>query len=280
MQESYEEQYLKNLSKILNEGEEVLDRTGVGTFSLFEGLQVKHDLSTGFPLLTTKKIFWKSVVIELLWFLHGLTNIKYLKERKVSIWDAWADGDGELGPVYGKQWRCFEGVDQIKYLVEGIQKNPESRRLLLTAWNPAALSQSRLPPCHVLFQVVVRRGRLCGHLYQRSADYFLGKPFNIASYALLLSLLGHQSQLSVGDLIFTDGDSHVYLNHRTPIEEQLRRVPKTPPKLVIEGELDLVTMRINGEELDWVHFGTENTPSLINLLDYQPENYIHAPIAV
>lgn len=277
---SFERSYLNNLRRIVEEGEFVQDRTGVGTYSLFEGVQVKHDLSFGFPLLTTKKVFFRSVIVELLWFLRGLTNIGYLKERKVSIWDEWADSDGELGPIYGKQWRSFGGVDQVKYLIEGLQRDPKSRRLLLSAWNPADLPLSRLPPCHVLFQVAVREGRLHGHLYQRSADYFLGKPFNIASYALFLHLIAHQVKLPVGNLIFTDGDSHVYQNHLEQIRTQLTRIPTELPRLEINGEIDLISMKINGEDFDLNHFGNETAPALINLLSYTPQSFLAAPVAV
>ncbi|HEY9422930.1 MAG TPA: thymidylate synthase [Thermoanaerobaculia bacterium] len=229
--------YLQLLSRILDEGAEQKDRTGVGTLSVF-GHQMRFDLSKGFPLLTTKKLHIRSILIELLWFLKGDTNVRWLKENKVSIWDEWADDDGDLGPVYGKQWRRWQGpdgreIDQIAALVELIKRDPTSRRQIVTAWNPAENHLMALAPCHCLFQTQVAGGRLNLQLYQRSADVFLGVPFNIASYALLTHMLAQQCGLEPGIFVWTGGDCHLYLNHLEQAREQLSREPRPLPKLTL-----------------------------------------------
>ncbi|HEX8643760.1 MAG TPA: thymidylate synthase [Allosphingosinicella sp.] len=223
------------LRRILEEGVPQHDRTGTGTLSVF-GHQMRFDLSQGFPLLTTKKLHIRSILIELLWFLRGDTNIAWLKQNKVSIWDEWADEDGDLGPVYGKQWRDWEGpggsrFDQIAALIEMINANPGSRRQIVSAWNPADVPKMALPPCHLLFQTYVANGRLSLQLYQRSADVFLGVPFNIASYALLTHMLAQQCGLEPGTFVWTGGDCHLYLNHLEQAREQLSREPHPLPKL-------------------------------------------------
>ncbi|MFL6844557.1 MAG: thymidylate synthase [Allosphingosinicella sp.] len=229
--------YLQLLSRILDEGAEQKDRTGIGTLSVF-GHQMRFDLADGFPLLTTKKLHLRSILIELLWFLRGDTNIAWLKENRVSIWDEWADEAGDLGPVYGKQWRDWEGpdgrhVDQIANLIELIKRDPASRRQIVSAWNPAELDRMALAPCHCLFQTQVARGRLNLQLYQRSADAFLGVPFNIASYALLTHMLAQQCGLEPGVFVWTGGDCHLYSNHLDQARLQLTREPKPLPKLKI-----------------------------------------------
>jgi thymidylate synthase len=229
--------YLDLLEAILSRGDEKTDRTGTGTISLF-GWQSRYDLREGFPLLTTKKLHTKSIIHELVWFLRGDTNIAYLKENDVSIWDEWADENGDLGPVYGKQWRRWEApdgrsIDQIANLVEMIRSNPDSRRLLVSAWNPAEIEGMALPPCHSLFQFYVNKGRLSCQLYQRSADVFLGVPFNIASYALLTHMIAHVTDLEVGDFVHTMGDAHLYLDHRDAAREQLQRKPRPLPQLTL-----------------------------------------------
>ena len=223
-------QYLDLLRHVLEHGDEKADRTGTGTRSVF-GWQMRFDLAQGFPLLTTKKLHTRSIIHELLWFLRGDTNIAYLKENGVSIWDEWADAQGELGPVYGKQWRRWEApdgrsIDQIALLVEGLKSNPDSRRHIVSAWNPADIARMRLPPCHALFQFYVAGGRLSCQLYQRSADIFLGVPFNIASYALLTSMLAQVCGLRPGDFVHTLGDAHLYLNHLDQARLQLSRSPR------------------------------------------------------
>ncbi len=228
-------QYHDLLQRILDEGVKKSDRTGTGTLSVF-GHQMRFDLSQGFPLVTTKKLHLKSIVHELLWFIAGDTNIRYLKENGVSIWDEWADANGELGPVYGKQWRSWEGADgrthdQLKDLLNEIRRNPDSRRLVLSAWNPADLDKMALAPCHCLFQFWVADGRLSCQLYQRSADCFLGVPFNIASYALLTHLVAHVSGLQAGEFVHTFGDAHLYLNHLEQTRLQLSREPRALPTL-------------------------------------------------
>ncbi|MGZ0050467.1 thymidylate synthase [Brevibacillus gelatini] len=228
-------QYLELCRRILAEGVTKEDRTGTGTMSVF-GHQMRFDLSEGFPLLTTKKLHMKSIIHELLWFLSGDTNIRYLQENGVRIWNEWADENGDLGPVYGKQWRSFTGrdgktVDQIQWVVEEIKKNPDSRRLVVSAWNPADLDEMALPPCHLLFQFYVADGKLSCQLYQRSADTFLGVPFNIASYALLTHMVAHVTGLKVGDFVHTLGDAHLYLNHIEQVKLQITREPKPLPKL-------------------------------------------------
>jgi thymidylate synthase len=229
--------YLDYLQHILDHGVRKEDRTGTGTLSVF-GCQLRFDLSEGFPLVTTKKLHLRSIIHELLWFLSGDTNIRYLRENGVTIWDEWANEDGDLGPVYGKQWRRWEGkngivVDQISQLIDQIRKNPDSRRLMVTAWNPAEIEGMALPPCHYGFQCYVAQGRLSLMWNQRSVDSFLGLPFNIASYALLTHMLAQQTGLEVGDLIFTGGDCHIYSNHLEQVEEQLSREPYPLPQLVL-----------------------------------------------
>ena len=223
------------LQAILDNGDEKSDRTGTGTKSIF-GWQSRYDLRAGFPLLTTKKLHTRSIIHELIWFLRGDTNIAYLKKNGVSIWDEWADENGDLGPVYGKQWRRWETadgrqIDQIATVVEMIKTNPDSRRLLVTAWNPGEIEGMALPPCHSLFQFYVSSGRLSCQLYQRSADVFLGVPFNIASYALLTHMVAHVTGLGVGDFVHTMGDAHLYLDHLDAAREQLGRTPRPLPQL-------------------------------------------------
>lgn len=234
-------QYLDLCQRILDEGVKKEDRTGTGTISVF-GHQMRFDLSEGFPLITTKKLHTKSIFHELLWFLSGDTNIGYLQENGVRIWNEWADENGDLGPVYGKQWRSFAGrdgktVDQIKWVVEEIKRNPDSRRLIVSAWNPAELDEMALPPCHLLFQFYVADGKLSCQLYQRSADTFLGVPFNIASYALLTQMVAHVTGLEPGEFVHTLGDAHLYLNHVEQVKQQLTREPKPLPKLKLNPEV-------------------------------------------
>ena len=229
--------YLDLMQRILDEGVAQADRTGVGTLSVF-GHQMRFDLSQGFPLVTTKKLHLRSIIIELLWFLRGDTNTAWLKDNKVSIWDEWADANGDLGPVYGKQWRDWRGengisVDQIALLINQINTNPASRRQIVSAWNPAEIDQMALAPCHCLFQTHVANGKLSLQLYQRSCDVFLGVPFNIASYALLTHLLADQCGLEVGDFVWTGGDCHLYSNHLEQARLQLTRAPKPLPSLTI-----------------------------------------------
>ena len=229
--------YLDLMQRILGEGVAQADRTGVGTLSVF-GHQMRFDLSQGFPLVTTKKLHLRSIIIELLWFLRGDTNTAWLKDNKVSIWDEWADENGDLGPVYGKQWRDWRGengisVDQIALLINQINTNPASRRQIVSAWNPAEIDQMALAPCHCLFQTHVANGKLSLQLYQRSCDVFLGVPFNIASYALLTHLLADQCGLEVGDFVWTGGDCHLYSNHLEQARLQLTRAPKPLPSLTI-----------------------------------------------
>ena len=238
-------QYLDLLRHVLEHGAEKADRTGTGTRSVF-GWQMRFDLNEGFPLVTTKKLHLRSIVHELLWFLQGATNIAYLKDNKVSIWDEWADENGELGPVYGKQWRSWEGadgttIDQVRWVVDEIRRNPDSRRLIVSAWNVADLPKMALAPCHAFFQFYVAPGespsapgRLSCQLYQRSADIFLGVPFNIASYALLTHMLAQQCDLDVGDFIWTGGDCHIYNNHFEQVRMQLSRVPFPYPLLKLK----------------------------------------------
>lgn len=234
-------QYLDLLQNILENGEKREDRTGTGTISVF-GHQMRFHLADGFPLITTKKVHLRSIIYELLWFLRGETNIKYLVENKVSIWNEWADEKGELGPVYGKQWRSFPStdgktIDQISWVIEEIKKNPNSRRLIVSAWNPGDLDKMALPPCHLLFQFYVSNGKLSCQLYQRSADTFLGVPFNIASYALLTHMVAQVTGLDVGDFVHTIGDAHIYLNHLEQVREQLARKPYPLPKLQLNPEV-------------------------------------------
>ncbi len=262
-------QYLNLLNRILTEGVVKTDRTGTGTKSIF-GHQMRFSLEEGFPLLTTKKLHLKSIIHELLWFLQGDTNIKYLKEHGVSIWDEWADENGDLGPVYGKQWRAWEGADgtvtdQISQCVELIRHHPESRRIIVNAWNVADLPQMALSPCHCLFQFYVAEGRLSLQLYQRSADTFLGVPFNIASYALLLMMMAQVTGLKPGEFIHTTGDTHLYLDHLEQARLQLTREPRPLPK-----------MRINPDVKSIFDFKYED----IELTDYHPWPHIAAKVSV
>jgi thymidylate synthase len=262
-------QYLDLMSHVLEHGDHKTDRTGTGTLSVF-GWQMRFRLQDGFPLLTTKKLHTRSIIHELLWFLQGDTNIRYLKENGVSIWDEWADENGDLGPVYGKQWRRWEtadgrSVDQITRLVEGIRRNPDSRRHLVTAWNPGEVDNMALPPCHALFQFYVANGRLSCQLYQRSADIFLGVPFNIASYALLTHMIAQACDLAPGDFVWTGGDCHLYLNHLEQAREQLSREPRPLPQL-----------RINPAVKDVFAFRFED----FTLEGYDPHPHIKAPVAV
>ncbi len=237
-------QYLDLCERILNEGHDKSDRTGTGTISVF-GHQMRFDLKEGFPLLTTKKLHTRSIFHELLWFLKGDTNIKYLQENGVRIWNEWADENGDLGPVYGHQWRSWPGkngetVDQIARLMEMIKTNPDSRRLMVTAWNPADIDDMALPPCHCLFQFYVNNGKLSCQLYQRSADVFLGVPFNIASYALLTHMVAHAAGLEPGEFIHTLGDAHIYKNHIEQVKKQLSRNPKPLPVLTIKRDVETI----------------------------------------
>ena len=230
-------QYLDLLQRIVNEGTRKEDRTGTGTLSVF-GHQMRFNLEEGFPLLTTKKLHLKSIIYELLWFLKGDTNVKYLQENGVRIWNEWADENGELGPVYGHQWRSWPDyngghIDQIQDIVNALKNNPDSRRMIVSAWNVAEVDQMALPPCHCLFQFYVANSKLSLQLYQRSADTFLGVPFNIASYALLTMMMAQVSGLKPGDFIHTTGDTHLYLNHLEQAKEQLKRTPRTLPRMVI-----------------------------------------------
>ena len=261
--------YLNLLQTVLNDGVTRGDRTGTGTKSIF-GAQMRFPLADGFPAVTTKKLQFKSMVYELLWFLKGETNVRWLQENKVHIWDAWAKDDGSLGPVYGAQWRSWEGSDgkvhdQITSVIEQIRTNPSSRRLIVNAWNVGALSQMQLPPCHLLFQFYVAEDRLSCQLYQRSADLFLGVPFNIASYALLTHMIAQVTGLGVGDFVHTIGDAHIYLNHREQVELQLSREPKSLP-----------TLKLNPDIRDIDQFTYED----ISLEGYEYEPAIRAPIAV
>jgi thymidylate synthase len=262
-------QYLDLLQRILDEGTPKGDRTGTGTLSVF-GHQMRFDLAQGFPVLTTKKLHLRSIIHELLWFLSGDTNIRYLKENGVSIWDEWADENGDLGPVYGYQWRSWPGpdgqsVDQISKLIEQIRRNPDSRRLMVVAYNPAYVDQMALPPCHSLFQFYVANGRLSCQLYQRSADTFLGVPFNIASYALLTHMVAQQCDLDVGDFIWTGGDTHLYSNHLEQARLQLTRQPLPLPRLHIK--------RRPADIFSYVFDDFE-------LVDYESHPHIKAPVAI
>lgn len=235
------QQYLELLDRILTEGTKKTDRTGTGTLSVF-GNQMRFDMSKGFPLLTTKKLHLKSIIYELLWFLRGDTNVRYLQEHGVRIWNEWADADGELGPVYGYQWRSWPdrsggSIDQIKNVVEQIRNTPDSRRMIVSAWNVADIENMKLPPCHCLFQFYVADGKLSLQLYQRSADTFLGVPFNIASYALLLQMVAQVTGLEPGEFIHTTGDTHLYLNHLEQARLQLTRSPRQLPRMVINPDV-------------------------------------------
>ena len=262
-------QYLDLLDHVMRNGTDRGDRTGTGTRSVF-GYQMRFDLAEGFPVVTTKKLHLKSIIHELLWFLKGETNIRYLKENGVSIWDEWADEKGELGPVYGAQWRSWPApdgrqIDQIAWLLEEIRTNPNSRRLIVTAWNPAEIDRMALPPCHCLFQFNVTDGKLSCQLYQRSADIFLGVPFNIASYALLTMMVAQVSGLKPGEFIHTLGDAHIYSNHFEQARLQLQRSPKPLPE-----------MRINPEVSDLFAFRFED----FELIGYDADAHIRAPVAV
>lgn len=256
-----ERQYLNLLRDILENGVRRDDRTGTGTLGVF-GRQMRFDLCKGFPVLTTKKLHLRSIIVELLWFLRGETNIAYLKDNGVRIWDEWADADGELGPVYGKQWRSWTGpdgriIDQIEKLVHGLKTNPNSRRHIVTAWNPADVDDMALPPCHCLFQFFVAEGKLSCQLYQRSADVFLGVPFNIASYALLTMMLAQVVGLEPGDFVHTFGDAHLYLNHLEQAELQLTREPLPLPVMQIAPKTDLFAFDLSDFTLEgyeaWPH---------------------------
>lgn len=253
--------YLELLSHVMKNGVDRSDRTGTGTRSVF-GYQMRFDLNDGFPILTTKKLHLRSIIYELLWFLRGDTNIKWLNENGVSIWDEWADKNGELGPVYGYQWRSWPApdgrhIDQIKNVLQMIEKNPDSRRLIVTAWNPALVDEMALPPCHCLFQFYVANGKLSCQLYQRSADIFLGVPFNIASYALLTMMIAQVCGLKLGEFVHTLGDAHLYSNHFEQAKEQLTRQPLALPQ-----------MKINPDVKDLFAFKFE---------DFTLENYVSAP---
>jgi thymidylate synthase len=262
-------QYLDLLGHVLEHGTEKSDRTGTGTRSVF-GWQMRFDLNEGFPLVTTKKLHLRSIIHELLWFLRGETNIAYLKDNGVSIWDEWADADGELGPVYGKQWRRWQAadggeIDQIKWVVEEIKRNPDSRRLIVSAWNVADLSKMALMPCHAFFQFYVADGKLSCQLYQRSGDIFLGVPFNIASYALLTHMVAQATGLGVGDFVHTLGDAHLYSNHLEQAREQLSRAPRALPRLLLDPAVK-----------DVFDFRFED----IAIEGYDPHPPIKAPVAV
>lgn len=262
-------QYLALLEHVLDHGVDRGDRTGTGTRSVF-GHQMRFDLADGFPVLTTKKLHVRSIIIELLWFLRGETNISWLKENGVSIWDEWADENGELGPVYGYQWRSWptgdgRSIDQITTLIEGLKKNPNSRRHIVSAWNPALVDEMALPPCHCLFQFYVAGGRLSCQLYQRSADIFLGVPFNIASYALLTMMVAQVCDLEPGEFVHTFGDAHIYHNHFEQARLQISREP-----------LDLPKLRINPDIRDIFGFSFED----FELIGYEAHPHISAPVAV
>jgi thymidylate synthase len=263
------QQYHDLMRHILTNGTKKHDRTGTGTTSVF-GYQMRFDLSEGFPLITTKKLHLRSILHELLWFLKGETNIQYLKENNVSIWDEWADENGELGPVYGYQWRSWQGangetIDQISQVVDQIKKNPDSRRLIVSAWNVADINKMKLPPCHAFFQFYVAEGKLSCQLYQRSADVFLGVPFNIASYALLTMMVAQVCNLQLGDFVHTLGDAHLYSNHIDQANLQLSREFRPLPK-----------MRINPEVKDIFAFKFED----FELLNYEPHPHIKAEVAI
>lgn len=262
-------QYIELLQRILDEGAAKEDRTGTGTLSVF-GHQMRFDLAEGFPLLTTKKLHLRSIIHELLWFLSGDTNIRYLHEHGVKIWDEWADANGDLGPVYGRQWRAWPGkngetIDQISKVVDSIRNNPDSRRHLVVAYNPTFVDEMALPPCHSLFQFYVAQGRLSCQLYQRSADTFLGLPFNIASYALLTHMMAQQCELEVGDFVWTGGDTHLYLNHKEQVQTQLVRAPYPLPRLRIKRKPESL-FAYQYEDFEFV--------------DYQYHPHIAAPVAV
>ena len=256
------QQYLSLLNRILTEGTQKTDRTGTGTISVF-GHQMRFDMSKGFPLLTTKKLHLKSIIYELLWFLNGDTNVKYLQDHGVRIWNEWADADGELGPIYGHQWRSWpdhdgKPIDQLRIVLDQIKNTPDSRRMIVSAWNVADIPQMKLPPCHCFFQFYVADGRLSLQLYQRSADTFLGVPFNIASYALLLQMVAQVTGLKPGEFIHTTGDTHLYLNHIEQAKLQLTRTPRPLPVMKINPDVtDLFSFRYEDFQLEgydpWPH---------------------------
>ncbi|MFZ9130572.1 MAG: thymidylate synthase [Methylophilaceae bacterium] len=263
------QQYLNLLNHVMNHGDKKNDRTGTGTLSIF-GYQMRFDLSEKFPLLTTKKVHLKSVIYELLWFLKGSTNIKYLQDNGVSIWDEWADEHGDLGPVYGSQWRSWRthdnrSIDQIEKLISDLKTNPDSRRLIVSAWNVAEIENMKLPPCHCFFQFYVANNKLSCQLYQRSADIFLGVPFNIASYALLTLMIAQVVNLEPGEFVHTLGDAHIYSNHFDQVNEQLKRQPK-----------ELPTIHINSNVKNIFDFKFED----FKLSDYDPYPLIKAPVAI
>ncbi|MEL6791115.1 MAG: thymidylate synthase [Pseudomonadota bacterium] len=264
-----EQHYLDLLAHVLADGDKRMDRTGTGTLAVF-GHQMRFDLAHGFPLLTTKKLHTKSIIHELLWFLSGSTNIAYLKANGVSIWDEWADPQGDLGPVYGKQWRSWSGrrgqtIDQIETVITQIKENPASRRLVVSAWNPAELGDMALAPCHCLFQFFVAGDRLSCQLYQRSGDIFLGVPFNIASYALLTAMVAQVAGLKPGEFVHTLGDAHLYLNHIDQAKEQLRRTPSAPPRLALTPTIQ----NINDFQFDDIMIEA-----------YAPQAHIKAAVAI
>ena len=263
------QQYLNLLQDILDNGHERGDRTGTGTRAVF-GRQMRFDLADGFPMVTTKKLHLRSIIIELLWFLKGDTNIAYLKENGVSIWDEWADENGDLGPVYGKQWRSWAApdgrvIDQIQWVLDEIRTNPNSHRLIVSAWNPADVNDMALPPCHCLFQFNVMDGKLNCQLYQRSADVFLGVPFNIASYALLTLMMARATGLEAGEFVHTFGDAHLYMNHMEQTRLQLTREPRALPRMIL-----------NPDKIDL--FGWEYSDFTVE--GYEPHAHIKAPVAV
>ena len=262
------QQYLDLLRHIKNEGTEKTDRTGTGTKSVF-GYQMRFNLNEGFPLTTTKKLHLKSIIYELLWFIKGDTNVKYLNEHNVSIWDEWANENGDLGPVYGKQWRAWSSengeIDQLKEVLKQLKNSPDSRRILISAWNVGELSEMALMPCHALFQFYVADGKLSCQLYQRSADVFLGVPFNIASYALLTMMIAQECGLGLGDCVWTGGDTHIYSNHFEQVEKQLSRTPRPLP-----------IMKLNPDVKSIFDFTFED----FELISYDPYPGIKAPVAV
>ena len=262
-------QYLDLMRHVKDNGQEKSDRTGTGTVSVF-GYQMRFDLAEGFPCITTKKLHLRSIIHELLWFLKGDTNIAYLKENKVRIWDEWADENGNLGPVYGSQWRSWPSangthIDQITKLIDQIKSNPDSRRLIVSAWNVSEIENMALPPCHAFFQFYVADGKLSCQLYQRSADIFLGVPFNIASYALLTHMVAQQCDLEVGDFVWSGGDCHIYTNHFNQVDTQLQRTPKKLPTIQINRKPESI--------FDYVYEDFE-------LIDYEHDDPIKAPVAV
>jgi len=263
------QQYLDLMAHVRQHGVRKDDRTGTGTLSVF-GHQMRFDLGAGFPLVTTKKLHLRSIIYELLWFIRGETNVKYLRDNKVTIWDEWADAQGDLGPVYGAQWRSWPArdgstIDQLAEVVARIRKSPDSRRLIVTAWNPADVDKMALPPCHCLFQFYVAEGRLSCQLYQRSADIFIGVPFNIASYALLTHMVAQVTGLKAGEFIHTLGDAHLYLNHLAQADEQLRRKPMALPRLIIKRDV---------KSLD--DFRYED----FEIAGYEAHPHIAAPVAI